>query len=57
MLYTIEETFSYEVCADTVEQALDQFQAYMETGDELTTDARFVDNSTTVYDDNGREVQ
>lgn len=54
--YTFEETYSYEVYAETPEKALEQFHAYRETEDELETDAKFLDNSITIFDSNGREV-
>lgn len=55
--YTIEETYSYEVYADTPERALEQFDTYRESLDEFETDTKFVDNSITIYDQEGREVQ
>ena len=55
--YTIEETYSYEVYADTPEQALEQFDTYRESLDEFETDTKFVDNSITIYDQEGKEVQ
>ena len=55
--YTVEETYSYEVYAETPEQALEQFHAYRESDDEFETDTKFVDNSITMYDWHGREVQ
>jgi hypothetical protein len=58
--YTIEETYSYEVYADTPEQALEQFHAYMENGRDFSNDfetgTNFVDNSITIYDKEGKEV-
>lgn len=55
--YTIEETYSYEVYADTPEQALERFDTYRESLDEFETDTKFVDNSITIYDQEGKEVQ
>lgn len=55
--YTIEETYIYEVYADTPEQALEQFDTYRESLDEFETDTKFVDNSITIYDQEGKEVQ
>lgn len=54
--YTFEETYSYEVYAETPEKALEQFHEYRETEDELETDAKFLDNSITIFDSNGKEV-
>lgn len=54
--YTIEETYSYEVYADTPEQALEQFHAYRESDDEFETDTKFIDNSITIYNEEGKEV-
>lgn len=56
-LYTIEETYSYEVYADTPAQALEQFHAYIESNDEFETDTKFVDNSINIYNEKGEEVQ
>jgi len=55
--YTVEETFSYEVYAETPEQALEQFHAYIESNDEFETDTKFVDNSITIYNEKGEEVR
>lgn len=54
--YTIEETYSYEAYADTPEKALEQFHAYRESEDEFETDTKFLDNSITILDSNGKEV-
>lgn len=54
--YTFEETYTYEVYAETPEKALEQFHEYRETEDEFETDAKFLDNSITIFDSNGREV-
>jgi hypothetical protein len=55
--YTFEETYSYEVYAETPEKALEQFHEFRETEDEFETDTKFLDNSITIYDQEGNEVQ
>jgi uncharacterized protein YnzC (UPF0291/DUF896 family) len=55
--YTVEETYSYEVYAETPAEALEQFDAYREESlDEFETDTKFLDNSITIYDSEGKEV-
>lgn len=54
--YTVEETYSYEVYAETPERAIEQFHAHRESDDEFETDTKFIDNSITIYDSEGKEV-
>tara|TARA_R110001606_G_scaffold109813_1_gene235644 strand:+ start:608 stop:778 length:171 start_codon:yes stop_codon:yes gene_type:complete len=56
MKYTIEETFIYEVEADTPEQAQEYFDEFMQSGDEEVTGAKFLQNTLNVYDIDGKEV-
>jgi hypothetical protein len=59
MRYTIEETFIYEVEADTPELAQEYFQEFMQASDtdgEEATGVKFLQNTLTVHDIDGREV-
>jgi hypothetical protein len=55
--YRFEETFIYEVTATSVEEARKKFDEYLETGDDIETDAKFVDNELNIYDQEGKEVE
>jgi hypothetical protein len=59
MRYTIEETYIYEVEADTPELAREYFQEFMEasdTDDEEATGVSFCENKLNTYDSTGKEV-
>jgi hypothetical protein len=59
MRYTIEETFIYEVEADTPELAQEYFQEFMQANDtdgEEATGVSFLQNTLTVHDIDGKEV-
>lgn len=53
MLFTIEETFVYQVHADNPEQARELFEAFMSDGQE-DNGVEFLDNETNIYDTNGK---
>jgi hypothetical protein len=52
MLYTIEETFIYQVHADNAEEARELFEAFMSEGQE-DNGVEFLDNETNIIDPNG----
>jgi hypothetical protein len=57
--YTIEETYIYEVEADTPELARECFQEFMEANtkdDEEYTGVKFCENKLNTYDSTGKEV-
>jgi prophage maintenance system killer protein len=58
MRYTIEETYIYEVEADTPELAADYFHEFMQANDrtEEETGVKFLQNTLNVYDIDGKEV-
>lgn len=51
--YTVAETYLYEIVADSLDEALERFHIFMETGDSETTGVVFVDNETATYDESG----
>lgn len=59
--FNVIEKYYYEIEADTLEQAQERFQEFMESGDsdgcELEFSAKFIDNQTDYYDDNWEEVK
>ena len=59
MRYTIEETFIYEVEADSQEEADESFSEFMQANtkeDEEYTGVKFIQNTLTTYDIDGKEV-
>jgi hypothetical protein len=59
MRYTIEETYIYEVEAKTPELAADYFHEFMQADDtdtEEETGVKFLQNTLTVHDIDGKEV-
>ncbi len=60
MNYTIEETFSYSVKADSFEEALALWERYREAGrdfdDDDATGVSFADNTVKLYDEEGSEL-
>ena len=59
MRYTIEETYIYEVEADSQEEAQESFDEFMQADTseaEDETGVVFLQNTLTVHDPNGKEV-
>ena len=59
MIYTVEETYIYEVDADTPELAGEYFDEFMQARDadgEEATGVKFLQNTLTVHDIDGKEV-
>ena len=59
--FNVIEKYYYEIEADTLEEAQERFQQFMESGDsdgcELEFSAKFIDNQLDFYDDNWDEVR
>tara|TARA_R110001606_G_scaffold321857_1_gene468799 strand:+ start:4628 stop:4807 length:180 start_codon:yes stop_codon:yes gene_type:complete len=59
MRYTVEETYIYQVEADTPEEAVDDFHEYAQANTseaEDETGVVFLQNTLTVHDTSGKEV-
>jgi hypothetical protein len=59
MRYTIEETFIYEVEADSQEEADESFSEFMQANtkdEEEYTGVKFIQNTLNTYDIDGKEV-
>jgi hypothetical protein len=59
MRYTIEETYIYQVEAETPEEAADDFHQFMQANTseaEDETGVVFLQNTLTVHDIDGKEV-
>ena len=59
MRYTIEETYIYEVEADSQEEAQESFDEFMQANnkdEEEYTGVKFLQNTLNTYDIDGKEV-
>ena len=58
--FNVIEKYYYEIEADSLEQAMERHQQFMEAGesdDELDFTAKFIDNQLDFYDENWDEVK
>jgi len=60
MRVTIHETYEYEVEADTVEEAVELWEEYMQKSnhheDDIETGVKFNQNYVHTYDEEGNEI-
>lgn len=58
--FNVIEKYYYEIEADSLEQAMEHHQQFMEAGesdDELDFTAKFIDNQLDFYDEDWNEVK